>query len=130
MSSHYFVKEGQEPLILVHKLPKDMERVLLELLEWNPTLVSYTDYAVFFMQEDIIPDFFVTDQETDLRSMLSVYDLDLETVIKTIIEKLKPRGISLFTVLDQVEEKKLKSQFDTEIRAIYNGFVEYQGFCR
>lgn len=130
MSSHYFVKEGQEPVILLHKLPKDMERVFLELMEWNPTLVAFTDLSLFLLSEDIIPDYFVTDQETDLPSMLRVENLNIETVLEIVIEKLKPNGISLFTVLDQVEAKTLKAKFDTDIRVIYNGFVEYQGFCR
>ena len=74
MSSHHFVKEGQEPALIVLGWPKEGLNLLGEFLEWSPNLIIHCKLISHFTACSVKFDGLILDESNpnDVREFLPV----------------------------------------------------------
>lgn len=70
MSSHHFVKEGQEPALLI--LDADSSEVVMSLLEWSPTVLVSAEVLSSVLLWGIKIDCIVTKQDDDIAQLHAI----------------------------------------------------------
>jgi len=70
MSSHHFVKEGQEPPLLILSWTEKLKNTVYELLAWQPQIVVDAKILDWVLADDVKPDV-VLDTENELPSYLN-----------------------------------------------------------
>ncbi|GAA4447777.1 thiamine diphosphokinase [Ravibacter arvi] len=93
MSSHHFVREKQEPALIIANGQECSDELLGQLLEWNPYVVVLDNAIYRVMEKGIKPDIWMGDFDTDhdFQSIADrIYPLEIVHTpdqIKTDLEK-------------------------------------------
>jgi thiamine pyrophosphokinase len=128
MSSHHFVKEKQEPAVLIYTGDDLSENILGELLEWSPVVCAHenalSDLRKLEIKIDIIFRKNLTDEEililTNGQQSLSVIDLKTEDHPVEMLRYLVSENHSAVNVLGYPEALIKKcSAFRNEIDLIF-----------
>jgi thiamine pyrophosphokinase len=95
MSSHHIVKDEQEPALILENINKDQWAIVLQLLEWSPTVVASEGVLNKILSEGHKVDVALVSKET-----LETWEEELAaqkpiTILPTIKEKFLPQAIEL-----------------------------------
>src|SRR5690554_2863868 len=102
MSSHHFVKEGQEPTVWVLG-NQYQEEVLGQLLEWSPTVVASVDaveklFSLQVKMDKVLSESNNHQSEAFFTSLYPMEWIYIDSVAKTLIESLKAKNTGLYVV--------------------------------
>lgn len=91
MSSHHFVRDKQEPLLIVQSLAPDLMESFVQLLEWSPEIVVVnTEKNISLLESyDLLPDWLLMkDKKTLVNNNsyeeFSLPDIELETLAQQL----------------------------------------------
>jgi thiamine pyrophosphokinase len=143
MSSHHFVKEKQEPALLILSDTSFEKNILEQLLEWSPIVIVEDKCLIQLNHEPIKIDYVLqTDLEiSEIESWISFQDnvriIDASkaenkiTFLIHILEREDNQALSI--VGHKIEEEKILSFYESKMNIIfysneYKTYTKYEHF--
>ncbi len=143
MSSHHFVKEKQEPALLILSDTSFEKNILEQLLEWSPIVIVEDKCLIQLNHEPIKIDYVLqTDLEiSEIESWISFQDnvriIDASkaenkiTFLIDILEREDNQALSI--VGHKIEEEKILSFYESKMNIIfysneYKTYTKYEHF--
>jgi hypothetical protein len=111
MSSHHFVKEGQEPPLVILSWSEKLREIAFELLAWQPQLVVDAKFLDHILADDIKPDVV----------------LDLDYPIPDFLQPLKAETKNVFfkqqnemtIIYDTADYEEIKNIISNKFTVLY-----------
>lgn len=129
MSSHYHIRDYQEPALVIIDLNACEKSIIFNLLEWQPSIISYSDQLELLELNDIKPDLIFNNGSGEISNYFSDYKVlpAKSRLVENLshLEEVTSQGINILADINSVEIVSLKENPPDYSVVVYSGNVRY-----